>query len=186
MGKLHVWMGDHRKDPSEKLRVGGFVSIEDLEGKSNRPSPSKSVKKVCTSCSALCGALNSLLLCHHSPALAHSSSEGSSTSLGEENILATATKRRGPLRHSNSPRCPGCFPLLQHTSQCPSRPSCQHRPATVLHQLRESYNDALTAKHSRSGICVRPSSFQDSTRTVCVPSPTIAVVGQASSIDNRL
>jgi hypothetical protein len=46
MGKLHVWMGDHRKDASEKLRVGGFVSIEDLEGKSNRPSPSKSVKKV--------------------------------------------------------------------------------------------------------------------------------------------
>jgi hypothetical protein len=49
MGKLHVWMGDHRKDGSEKLRVGGLVSIEDLENKTNRPSPSKSVRKVCMS-----------------------------------------------------------------------------------------------------------------------------------------
>jgi hypothetical protein len=46
IGKLHVWRDEHRRHVPEKLRVGGLVSIEDLEPKSKEPSPVKTIKKV--------------------------------------------------------------------------------------------------------------------------------------------
>jgi hypothetical protein len=51
IGKLNVWRGEHRKDAAnDKMRVGGLVSIEELNGsreKKPSPSPAKPAKKVC-------------------------------------------------------------------------------------------------------------------------------------------
>jgi hypothetical protein len=49
IGKLNVWRAEHRKDGHpEKMRVGGLVSIEELNGgaKNEKPAPIKSPKKV--------------------------------------------------------------------------------------------------------------------------------------------
>jgi hypothetical protein len=48
IGKLNVWRSEHRKDGhSDKMRVGGLVSIEELNGtKREKLVPPKSPKKV--------------------------------------------------------------------------------------------------------------------------------------------
>jgi hypothetical protein len=56
IGKLTAWRGDHRKASTENMRVGGLVSIEELNAKADakskaKRSPSKSLKKV--SCPSL-------------------------------------------------------------------------------------------------------------------------------------
>jgi hypothetical protein len=45
IGKLQVWRGEHKKEAQDKMRIGGFVSFDDLDRKAILPSPNRSAAR---------------------------------------------------------------------------------------------------------------------------------------------